>query len=133
MHTTNYLDTLILPSPDCAAAAVDLPAKAGSVAAMQHERMVASPYGLTSDDLIFGIFADRQGIADLERTAARIAFFSKGQPCLRASPLVKTYGWSIHHDEQGRIALVNPASDRFRDLVDHPSVVKLAGMRSKRG
>jgi len=132
MHTTNYVETLILPSPDCPAAAAKVPARPGSVAAMQHERLAAAPYAMTSDELLFGIHADRQGIAAGERPAARAAFFSKGQACLRASPLVKSHGWALHHDAAGRVALVDPAGPRFAELVARADVAKLSGMRSKR-
>ena len=53
MHTTNYYDTLILPSPDTTATSAQPPAKPGTVAAMTYERLVAQPYALTSDDIIF--------------------------------------------------------------------------------
>jgi hypothetical protein len=132
MHSTNYQNTLILPSPDCPATGAALPRKPGSIAAMQHERMAAAPYGLTSDELLFGIHADRQGIPADERAQERDRYFSKGQACLRASPLVKTLGWALHHDGKGRVALVDPAGAAFADLAGDPSVTKLSGMRSKR-
>ena len=132
MHTTNYRDTLILPSPDCAAASATVPAKPDSVAALQHARLASNPYRLTSDDVVFGVHADRKSIAEDDRGAARMEFFSKGQPCLRASPLVKTFGWALHHDGEGRVSLIDPASAQFADLKDRADITKLHGMRSKR-
>ena len=132
MHTTNYRDTLILPSPDCAAQSGMVPTKPGSIAAMQHDRLAAKPYALSSDDLIFGVHAERQGILEADRAAARDVYFSKGQACLRASPLVKSFGWALHHDAEGRVALVDPASTLFAELFDREDITKLAGMRSKR-
>ena len=132
MHTTVYRDTLILPSPDCAAEVATIPAKPGTIAALQHERLVAAPYEIDSDELLFGIHADRKEIAGDERGAARAEFFSKGQACLRASPLVKTLGWALHHDSQGRVALVDPASERFAQLQADKGITKLSGMRSKK-
>ena len=132
MHTTNYVSTLILPSPDCAAQVATVPPKPGTVAAAQHERLFETPYGLTSDGLIFGIHADRQDIDEAERMGARADFFFKGQPCLRASPLVRTYGWALHHDAEGRVALVDPASELFASLSARADITKLNGMRSKR-
>ena len=132
MHTTNYRQTLILPSPDCKATEAVVPGKPGSIAALQHQRLADAPYGLTSDELLFDIHAERQSIAATDREAARQAFFSKGQACLRASPLVKSFGWALHHDEEGRVALVDPASARFAELSERAEVTKLSGMRSKR-
>jgi hypothetical protein len=132
MHTTNYFDTIILPSPDCAAAAATPPAKPGTVAAMQFERLAANPYVFTSDDLQFDIHADRKEIDEDEHGPARMEFYSKGQPCLRSSPLVKSLGWALHHDSQGRVALVDPASAAFAELIARDEITKRFGLRSKR-
>jgi hypothetical protein len=132
MHSTNYREALILPSPDCGAVTASVPGKPGTVAKMQYERLAEDPYSLTSDELLFGIHAERNGIEDTDRAEARARFFSKGQACLRASPLVKTFGWALHHDAQGRIALVDPASTQFGVLMAQSDVTKLWGMRSKR-
>ena len=44
----------------------------------------AAPYGLTSGDVLVGVFAKRSAIPAVEQAAARASFFSKGQACLRA-------------------------------------------------
>jgi hypothetical protein len=88
---------------------------------------------MTSDDLLFDVHAERTGIGEGEREAARAGYFSKGQACLRASPLVKTMGWALHHDEHGRVGLVNPASAEFEALMARDDITKLSGMRLKRG
>jgi hypothetical protein len=100
---------------------------------MTYQRLLASPYALTSDDIIFGIQADRYAIPDDERGPARMEYFSRGQACLRSSPLVKTLGWALHHDGQGRVALVDPASEDFEQLMADDRVTKRPGLRSKRG
>lgn len=131
-HTTNYFDTFIAVSPDTLTADAIMPPKPGTVAAMQHERLLAAPYAMTSDDLLFEIFADRSGISGEDRGAARAEFFSKGQPCLRSSPLVKSYGWGIHHDGDGRIALVGSGSEAYEEMQQRSDLTQLVGMRSKR-
>jgi hypothetical protein len=131
-HTTNYYDTLILIAPDCPVEAGSVPPKPGTVAAMQYERLAAAPYSLTSDDLIFDVHADRNGVPPDERDVARAAFFSKGQPCLRSSPLVKSYGWGVHHDGAGRVAVFGAETPQYRKLAEDPAVTKVHGMRSKR-
>ena len=132
MHSTNYFNTLILVSPDTKAEVGRVPNKEGSVAALQFQMIWNAPYALTSDDVIFGVFAMRKNIALAEREDARKIYFSKGQACLRASPLVKTHGWGVHADEQGRIALFGVESAQYADLSADDSVTKIAGMRSKR-
>lgn len=132
MHTTNYNDTLIAVSPDSTAEAARVPEKIGTVAEMQWAMIDAAPYAHTSDDVIFTVHARRSGIADADRAAARAAFFSKGHACLRSSPLVKSHGWGVHHDERGRVALVAIESARYAELADREDITVLPGMRSKR-
>jgi hypothetical protein len=132
MHTTNYYDTLILPSPDTTATAAQTPAKPDTVAGMTYQRLADSPYAFTSDDIIFGVQADRHDIPEGERGPARMEYFSRGQACLRSSPLVKTMGWALHHNGQGRVALVDPASEAFDRLMADDNVTKRPGLRSRR-
>lgn len=132
LHSTNYFDTLITISPDCPAGEGAVPPKPGTVAAMQYEKLMAAPYSRTSDDLLFEIFAERNGIPVAGRVEARAAFFSEGQPCLRSSPLVKSYGWGVHHGAAGRVAIFGAETAQYRDLVERGNVTKVTGMRSQR-
>lgn len=133
MHTTNYADTLITVSPDTKAVAASAPPTGKtSVAQLQFTMMHGHDYELTSDDVIFGAFADRKGIAVEERDAARAQFFSKGQACLRTSPLAKSYGWGIHSDAQGRVALVPMGSSKYVALVNDDAIVKRPAMKTSR-
>ncbi|MCD2263079.1 hypothetical protein K3888_10235 [Dietzia aurantiaca] len=133
MHTTDYTDTLILPAPDTKAqAATAPPAGKGSIGELQYERLSAGDYVWTSDDLIFDVHCQRKGIAEADRPAVRAQFFSTGQPCLRTSPLAKTYGWALHFDSAGRIALLPMGSERVADLEADPAVTVKAAMRSSR-
>lgn len=130
MHTTNYVDTLILPAEDCKAVA-KVPDKAGTVAQLQFERLSA-PYVFDSDTLLVEVTGVRRDVPSDKWIDLRAEIFSTGQACLRASPLVKTHGWALHHDGQARVALVDPTSDRFQDLMDDPNVFKVKGMRNSR-
>ena len=139
MHSTNYFDTFIAVAPDCTAESgnVPPPRKSPSVALMTYERVVDSPYTHTSDDVLFGVFADRKQIEDADRPAARAAYFSKGQPCFRASPLTKTYGWGAHFDADGRVAIYGRETVEYAALAggkapDGSDVVVKEAMRSKR-
>lgn len=132
LHSTNYFDTFISVSPDSPAEAGLVPRKADSVAGMQHALLFEAPYAWTSDDLLFEILARRKNITELERLAARAEYFSKGQPCLRASPLVKQYGWGLHYDDQGRIALYGLEGSSYAELAKRTDLRQLAGMRSSR-
>jgi hypothetical protein len=129
MHSTNYHLTLITPAPDCPASLARAPDRPGSVADLQYRALAAAPGTLTSDDVIWGTICARRGPA----AGDRAAFFARPQACLRASPLVKTLGWALYHDGDGRVSLVDPASPAFAALMADPAVTKRPGMRNSRG
>ena len=132
MHTTNYRNTLITVSPDTSADQAHIPDRPGTIAALQYALLANRSYEMTSDDLIFEVHTIRSGIDEAERQNARNQFFSKGQACLRSSPLVKQFGWGIHHDDSGRIALVAIGSPEYEALLERSDVSVVSGMRSKR-
>jgi Family of unknown function (DUF6157) len=130
MHTTNYYSAFIAVSPDTRACVGTVPPKPDSVAGMHHAMIAGAPFALTSDDVIFGTYARRSGIAD--SAEARAAFFAKGQPCLRSSPLVKSYGWGIQHDAEGCVALVGMHDPAYGTIRARADLRQVAGMRSSR-
>lgn len=132
MHSTNYFSTLILASPDCPAKAGTAPPKAGTIAAIQYDLLSASPYRMNSDELLFAVESKHKGVKRGELAAFRKAYFSRSHACLRGSPLVKSYGWGIHHRADGKVALVGRETKRYAAMVEDPAVKKLAGMRSRR-
>ena len=125
MHSTNARDTLITPSADCPVAKGTIPEKPGTVATVQYA-LLARAYAMTSDDLLHAAHCARGG------EKSRDEFFAKPQACLRASPLVKQFGWGVHHNPEGRIALLDPESEVYAGLLADPTVKKTPGMRSKR-
>jgi hypothetical protein len=136
MHTTNYQDTFIEIAEDSPTGAAEIPplheSKPPTVARLHFDLVAEAPYRHTSDDVIFTTHASRKGIPEEELAAAREQFFSKGQACLRASPLAKRYGWGIHHDAEGRVALVPAGSEEYERLAADPEVQHVKAMRSKR-
>ncbi|MBX3069086.1 MAG: hypothetical protein KF883_01160 [Thermomicrobiales bacterium] len=140
MHTTNYFDAFIAVAADSTATAPTEPPykeESPSIAWRTWRMIAAAPYAHTSDDVIFGVWADRRDIPAADREAARAEFFSKGQACLRASDLGKRYGWGVHSDAEGRVALVGvgtPEYDAFAAGLtpDGQSVMVTRAMKSKR-
>lgn len=131
MHSTNYSNTLICPAEDCRTVS-KVPEKAGSVAALQYGLIFDKPYGLTSDDVLCAVAAQRKGVGSDDLASFRQVYFSKGQPCFRASPLTKTHGWAVHSDENGFVALLAPDGPEFIELQEDDNVKKINAMRSKR-
>ena len=135
MKTTNYIETFISVSEDSPAIAAEIPpSKNGvkTIAGVQYELIKNNPYKYTSDDVIFAVYAQRNGIETEEMQAEREKFFSKGQACLRSSPLVKRYGWGVHSNSEGRVAIYSIESKEYREFSNDKSLKQLKGMRSKR-
>lgn len=108
-----------------------------SVAELTHRMISGHPYEHTSNDVIFTVWAQRRGIEQSELADARAAFFAKGQPCMRSSDLGKRYGWGVHADAEGRIALVPLGSPEYDLLAaghteDGSDVTVTRAMRSSR-
>jgi hypothetical protein len=131
-HTTNYYGTFITVSPDCKAVAGTVPAKAETIAGRLHALIAGRPYELTSDDVLFEVFRQRSGVPEAERDEARAAFFAKPQACLRACPLVKQFGWGIHHDAKGRIAVYGVETAEYQRLARDAGLKIVAGIRSSK-
>lgn len=131
--STNYYNTLItlaLDSPTERAVVPDL--TKSSVASQQYAWIDDQPYQLTSDEVIFRRVAEKQEIPEAQRPSEQEEYFKKGRACLRASPLAKQYGWGIHSDSDGRIALVAAESDEYAALLADDAVAKVAAMRKSR-
>jgi Family of unknown function (DUF6157) len=139
-HSTNYHDTFIQVAEDCPApAGLAPPLRAGqpTVAGLQYAMIADHPYQYTSDDVVFATSAAGRALAPkaskAERQAAAASFFSKGQPCLRASALGKQFGWGVHADAEGRVAICPVGSDSYRAFASDPKLKQVRAMRSKRG
>ena len=139
IHTTNVLNTFIRVAEDCPArTGEEPPLRAGNptVPRLQFEMIAQAPYKYTSDDVVFATSAPgRQLGAEAnkkELALARSEFFSKGQACMRGSGLGKRYGWGIHADAEGRIALYSVDSERYQALARDPKVAQTRAMRTKR-
>jgi hypothetical protein len=132
MKSANYFDTFITVSGDCPARMGKAPQKIDSIAGLQYKILMDRPYLFTSDDLLFEVFVQRNAISDTDRASARNTFFSKPQACLRASPLVKQFGWGLHHDGVGRLAAYGVETEDYRKLAARADLKVLAGMRNRR-
>ncbi|MDR0787377.1 MAG: DUF6157 family protein [Gemmatimonadota bacterium] len=131
IHSTNYTSTFIHVAEDCPAAAGEVPPEKTppTVARMQYDMISRNPYRYTSDEVIFAVHAARKEIPPEELAAERAAFFSRGQPCLRTSPLGKRYGWGIHHDPESRIAIYARDSEEYTRLSGDPGLKQVKGMK----
>lgn len=135
MHSTNYYNTFIAIADDCRAGSGEIPPQKSSektTANLQYEMIRNNPYQYTSDDVLFSVHAAKNDLTDIELPAERKIFFSKGQPCLRASPLTKRYGWGVHSNAEGKIALYPAGSAEYQKLLNDNSLTHTRAIRSKR-
>lgn len=135
VHTTNYENTFIEVAEDSPATSGEIPKQKGdakTIANIEFEMISSNPYKYSSDDVLFQVFADRNDLTKSEYNEARQKFFSKGQACLRASPLTKRYGWGIHNNENGKIALFGMETEEYQKLSKDKNLKIVKAMRSSR-
>lgn len=133
-HTTNYINTFIEIAEDCPVSQAQVPPekKEKTLASLQYEKISRNPYQYTSDDIIFECHVFKKDISENEKQQERDLFFSKGQACLRSSPLAKRYGFGFHHNQEGKVALYPIESKEYQKLLKDPGIAKTIAMRSKR-
>jgi len=135
VHTTNYNDAFIQVADDCPALSGEIPPAKGdtkTAANIQFNMVKKHPYKYTSDDVLFEVYALKNDITQSERKKAREVFFSKGQPCFRASPLTKRYGWGVHSDKNGKIALYGRETDDYSKFSTDKKLTVVKAMKSAR-
>jgi len=135
IHTTNYFNTFIQVAEDCPAASGEMPPVKGdsrTVANIQFDMIKEHPYKYSSDDVLFQVFADKNDLLKKEYPAEREKFFSKGQPCFRASPLTKRYGWGIHFDKEGKVGLYGCETAEYEKFSKDKQLKVLRAMKSSR-
>ena len=126
-HTTNYFCTFIETAEDCpSATGVIPPDKTPKTAARAEYDMIAdNPYRYTSDDVLYSLKGAPKGVS-------REEFFSKGQPCFRASALTKRYGWGLHCDSAGKVAIYAVDSVEYLRLAKDKNTRHVRAIRSGR-
>jgi len=133
VHTTNYFDTFIAIADDCPSAMGKIPPLKGDAktsANRQFELISKNPYKYTSDEVLFQVFAEKNELTPSEYEEARTQFFSKGQACLRASPLTKRYGWGLHFNSEGKMALYGSESEEYKRFIENKGLKVVKAMRS---
>ena len=131
----NYYDTLIEVAEDCPAREAQVPQARGakkSKAVVEHELLAKHPYKYTEEDIAFEVYAVLHDIPKAIWPTERKKFLSKGHPHLRVSALAKRYGWGLHNNAEGKIALVAVESPEYKQLRNDPRTTKIRAFRSKR-
>jgi hypothetical protein len=135
VHTTNFQNTFIEVAEDTPVTNAEIPPIKGdkkTVANIEFEMVSKNPYKYSSDDVLFQVFADKNDLTKSEYEKAKEQFFSKGQACFRASPLTKRYGWGVHNDENGKIALYGMETPEYQKFLKDKNLKIVKAMRSSR-
>jgi uncharacterized protein DUF6157 len=132
-HTTNYKNAFIEIAEDSPVKKAEVPPLKGdkkTIANLQFDMLYDHPYKYTSDDVLFQVYAERNNIPGSELKEAREAFFSKGQPCMRTSPLTKRYGWGVHNNSDEKIALCGCDTSDYKKFAKDKTLKVVKAMRS---
>jgi Family of unknown function (DUF6157) len=131
----NYYDTLIEVADDCPATAARVPQAQRAKktkAVVEYELLAKHPYTFTEEDIAFQVYAVLHDIPTAIWPAERTRFLSKGHPHLRVSALSKRYGWGIHNNAEGKIALIAVESSQYKQLLNDTRTTKIKAFRSSR-
>lgn len=135
IHSTNYVDTFIEVAEDTKVNKGTKPnskCDTKTIAEMQFEILAENNYHYTSDDIIFKVFVKKNDLSIDEIEEERKRFFSKGQPCLRTSPLAKNFGYGFHQDSNGKVAIYGMETKEYKEFVADDNVKKIKAMRSSK-
>ncbi|WP_054939991.1 DUF6157 family protein [Paenibacillus ihuae] len=137
----SYINTFIRVSADCPVETGVVPVTSRPLPpahVIQYELLAGAPYKYTHEELLYEIHMRHKQIPEEERTARKneiwAELFSKKHPCLRASMLPKRFGWGIHYNEDGKIALYAKESPEYNQFISRTGdgLTLLIAMRSNR-
>lgn len=131
----SYKNTLITISEDSKVSSAKVPViknEKPTIAYIEHDLINNNPYKFTQEDVQFKTYLIKNQMEAENAAELQEQFFSKSKACFRASPLVKNYGWGIHYNNQGKIAIYDVNSEMYNQLLKQDDITKLKGMRSKR-
>ncbi|RJE90562.1 hypothetical protein D3P07_00160 [Paenibacillus sp. 1011MAR3C5] len=121
-HWTNMF---VAVAPDCPVETGVVPvSKRESKPAhvIQYELLSAQPYQFTFEEQLFEVYLKHKGfdpdMPEAERSRLRDELLAKSHPCMRASQLPKKYGWGVHYNDEGRIAIYGMETEAYQELLD---------------
>lgn len=136
----SYKNTFVKISEDCPVVVAEIPQKKNGkkpAHVIQFELLTENPYRFAHEELIWEVYVHHKEIPNeilesQEGAEIKEQLFSKGHPCMRASALVKRYGFGAHYNEQGKIAIFPAGSEEYEQFMQAKNVKKVPGMRNKK-
>ncbi|GIQ71384.1 hypothetical protein DUZ99_15835 [Xylanibacillus composti] len=130
-----YVNTFIRIAEDCPTASGVVPAsnrQLKPIHLLQYELLTGAPYTYTHDELLFEVNRRRDEVPEEQGEAYREQLLAKKHPCLRASMLPKKYGWGVHYNEQGKIAIYAAGTPDYQAWLTDSQTTVLPAMRNSR-
>ena len=130
----NYYNTLIEIAEDSPATKAEVPKPKGgkkTKPVIEYEMIANHPYKYTEEDIAFETYAVLHNIPKAIWPKERQTFLSKGHPHLRVSALAMRYGWGIHNNAEGKVALIAVNSLKYKKLMKDPRTTKIKAFRSE--
>lgn len=126
MKSTILCSSFISVAEDCPVVVAQAPPARTpkSIPQIEFEMLIDSPYEFTSDEVLFASNGASKGVSLQE-------WLSKKQPDFRLSPLTQRYGWGVHTNAEGRVAIYAIESHEYRLLSQDPSLTQQTAYRSK--
>ncbi|MGM0921244.1 MAG: DUF6157 family protein [Bacillota bacterium] len=131
----SYKNTFIKISEDSIVSSAIVPVPRNgkpTIASIEYDLIKDNPYKYTEEDVQFKTYLVKNQIESNNLDELRDQYFTKPKACFRASPLVKKYGWGIHYDDKGKMAIYDVKSETYNQLLNLDNITILKGMRSKR-
>lgn len=131
----SYKDTFITISEDSGVHSAIIPLPRNNkptIASIEYALISNNPYKYIQEDVQFQTYLIKNEIISDQLDEIREEFFQKPKACFRASPLVKKYGWGIHYDDEGKLAIYAVNSEAYERFLISDHITLLKGMRSKR-
>ena len=125
MTSTIIPNSFIAVSPDCPAFTAEVPPfrDPRTIPQIEYEMLINNPYTHSSDDVLYAADAERRGISWED-------YFATVQPDFRLSPLVKRYGWGVHTNINGKVAIYPLDSTEYGIFSSDVTIQQFKGNRS---
>ncbi|MBT4552270.1 GIY-YIG nuclease family protein [bacterium] len=99
-----------------------IPGPKKTVARIKYETLIENPYKFTERQLFYEVHVVRRKRNDLKIDSYQI----------KRSPLVQKFGWGIHVDNEGRLALIAKESSIYSELVANDDIKKIKAYKRKK-
>lgn len=103
-----------------------------SIAGLEHALLSAHPYCYTPPNLMLEVQRRHKQVRAADLPSFRAWLHAKPQPCMRLSMLPKRWGWGIHFDELGCMAIYGAETSDYRNFAMRSDLRVMSARPSRR-